>query len=69
LGGVLLFAFLGAAALGIDKDAWNVPPHQQLLAFFVHFAIPYPICQNSFTCITRFLSWRSPFVSNESLDF
>jgi hypothetical protein len=31
-----LFAFLGAG-LGVDKDAWNVPPHQQL-AFTVFFA-------------------------------
>jgi hypothetical protein len=28
-----LFAFLGAA-IAVDKNAWNVPPHQQL-AFVV----------------------------------
>ena len=62
-----LFAFSGTS-LGSDKDAWNVPPHQ-LLAFIVFFALLYPMCQFSFTGITRFLYWRSPFVRNERHDF
>ena len=62
-----LFAFFGAA-IAVDKDAWNVPPHQQL-AFIVFFAYPYPTCQFSFTGITRFLTWISYFVVNERHDF
>jgi hypothetical protein len=64
-----LLAFLGTA-LGVNKDAWNVPPHQ-LLAFFVSFAfaLRYPKCQFSFTGITRSIFWLSPFVGNERHDF
>ena len=66
-----LLAFLGTA-LGGDKDAWNVPPHQ-LLTFtvgssFLSFVKSNPICQVFVIGITRSLSWLSPFGGNECHD-
>jgi hypothetical protein len=65
---LVILRFGAWPGLVFDKDAWNVPPHQ-LLAFFFCFVFRYPICQFSFTGITRFRIWRSPFVGNERLDF
>jgi hypothetical protein len=65
---LVILRFGAWPGLVFDKDAWNVPPHQ-LLVFFFCFVFRYPICQFSFTGITRFRIWRSPFVGNERLDF